>query len=61
MDMLYSCLYEGIQCDDAINRKMVRVVATVIHVSRDACRASRLTAFLHDIHTVRVWAIMDLL
>jgi hypothetical protein len=28
--------------DNAINRAMVRVVATIVHVSRDACRASRL-------------------
>jgi hypothetical protein len=28
--------------DDAVNRMMVRVVATVVHVSGDACRASRL-------------------
>jgi hypothetical protein len=28
--------------DDAINRAMVRVVATVVRVSRDACRASKL-------------------
>jgi hypothetical protein len=28
--------------DDAVNRTMVRVVATVVHVSGDACRASRL-------------------
>jgi hypothetical protein len=27
---------------DAINRTMVRVVATVVRVSGDACRASRL-------------------
>jgi hypothetical protein len=28
--------------DDAVNRTMVQVVATVVHVSGDACRASRL-------------------
>jgi hypothetical protein len=28
--------------DDAVNRTMVRVVAIVVRVSRDACRASRL-------------------
>jgi hypothetical protein len=28
--------------DDVVNRTMVRVVATVVCVSRDACRASRL-------------------
>jgi hypothetical protein len=45
----YTCLYEGVFCvgilscgDDAINRTMVWVVATVIRVSRDACRANSL-------------------
>jgi hypothetical protein len=28
--------------DDVVNRTMVRVVATIVRVSRDACRASRL-------------------
>ena len=28
--------------DDAIDRTMVRVVATIVRISRDACRASRL-------------------
>jgi hypothetical protein len=28
--------------DDVVNRTMVRVVATIIRVSGDACRASRL-------------------
>jgi hypothetical protein len=41
--------------DDVINRTMIRVVATVVRVSRDACRAGRLLyCFHHDIHTVRV-------
>jgi hypothetical protein len=41
--------------DDAVNRTMVRVVATIVRVFGDACRASRLlTAFMHNIHTVRV-------
>jgi hypothetical protein len=28
-------------CDDVINRTMVRVVATVVRVSGDACRTCR--------------------
>jgi hypothetical protein len=28
--------------DDVVNRMMIRVVATIVHVSRDACRAGRL-------------------
>jgi hypothetical protein len=48
--------------DDAINRMMLRVVATVVRVSRDVCRASRLLYyFMHNIHTMRVWAKMDFL
>jgi hypothetical protein len=49
---LFTCIrmsYEGIlvwgipSCgDDAVNRTMVQVVATVILVSRDVCRASSL-------------------
>jgi hypothetical protein len=31
--------------DDAINRTMIRVVATIILVSGDACRASSLLYF----------------
>jgi hypothetical protein len=45
----YACLYEGIlvweipSCgDDTINRMMIRVVAIVILVSGDACRANSL-------------------
>jgi hypothetical protein len=34
-------------CDDAVNRTMVRVVAPVVHVSRDACRTSRLLYHFH--------------
>jgi hypothetical protein len=44
-----ACLYEGTQCvgipscgDDAVNRTMVRVVATVVLVFGDACGASSL-------------------
>jgi hypothetical protein len=33
--------------DDAVNRTMVQVVATVVRVSRDACRASRLLYRFH--------------
>jgi hypothetical protein len=33
--------------DDAVNRTMVRVVATIVRVSRDACRASRLLYCFH--------------
>jgi hypothetical protein len=33
--------------DDVVNRMMVRVVATVIRVSGDACRASRLLYCFH--------------
>jgi hypothetical protein len=33
--------------DDAINRTMVRVVATVVRVFRDTCRASRLLYCFH--------------
>jgi hypothetical protein len=44
--MLYTSLYDvwviSSYGDDAINRAMVRVVATVVRVSGDACRASRL-------------------
>jgi hypothetical protein len=45
----YTCLYEGIlvweipSCDeDVVNRKMIRVVATITLVSRDACRVNSL-------------------
>jgi hypothetical protein len=45
----YACLYKGIQCggipscgDDAVNRMMIQVVATVILVSGDACIVSSL-------------------
>jgi hypothetical protein len=41
--MKVSNVWEIPSCgDDAINRTMVRVVATVVRVSGDACRASRL-------------------
>jgi hypothetical protein len=33
--------------DDVVNRTMVQVVATVVRVSRDACRASRLLYCFH--------------
>jgi hypothetical protein len=33
--------------DDAVNRMTVRVVATVIRVSRNACRVSRLLYRFH--------------
>jgi hypothetical protein len=33
--------------DDVVNRTMVRVVATVVHVSGDACRTSRLLYCFH--------------
>jgi hypothetical protein len=33
--------------DNAVSRTMVRVVATVVHVSGDACRASRLLYHFH--------------
>jgi hypothetical protein len=33
--------------DDAVNRMMVRVVATIVRVSGDACRASRLLYHFH--------------
>jgi hypothetical protein len=40
--------------DDAVNRAMIRVVATVILVSGDACKASSLLYyFLHIFHTVK--------
>ena len=48
--------------DDAVDRTMVRVVATVVRVSGDACRTSRLLyCFRAYFHTVRVWAEVDLL
>ena len=49
--------------DDAIDRTMVRVVATVVRVSRDACRTSRLLYCFraYFFHNVRVWAEVDLL
>jgi hypothetical protein len=41
--------------DDVVNRTMIRVVATVILVSGDACRASSLLYYFHAyFHTVRV-------
>jgi hypothetical protein len=47
--VLCACLYKGIQCvgvpshgDDAVNRTMIREVATVILVFGNACRASSL-------------------
>jgi hypothetical protein len=41
--MKVSNVWEIPSCgDDVVNRKMVRVVATVIHVSGDTYRASRL-------------------
>jgi hypothetical protein len=43
--------------DDAVNRMMIRVVATVILVSEDACRVSSLLYCFHAFfHTIRVWA-----
>jgi hypothetical protein len=33
--------------DNAVNRTMVRIVATVVRVSGDACRASRLLYRFH--------------
>jgi hypothetical protein len=33
--------------DNAVNRTMVRVVSTIVRVSRDACRASRLLYYFH--------------
>jgi hypothetical protein len=46
--MKVSNVWEIPSCgDDAINRTMVRVVATVIRVSGDACRASRLLYRFH--------------
>jgi hypothetical protein len=33
--------------DDAVNRTMVRVVATIVHVSGDACRTSGLLYCFH--------------
>jgi hypothetical protein len=33
--------------DDVVNRTMVRVVATIVRVSRDACRVSRLLYCFH--------------
>jgi hypothetical protein len=33
--------------DDAVNRMMVQIVATIIHVSRDTCRASILLYCFH--------------
>jgi hypothetical protein len=42
--------------DDAVNRIMIRVVATVILVFGDACRESSLFyCFLAFFHSVRVW------
>jgi hypothetical protein len=41
--MKVSNVWEIPSCgEDAINRTMVRVVATIVHVSGDACRVSRL-------------------
>jgi hypothetical protein len=37
--------------DDAVNRTMVRVVATVVRVSRDACRTSRLLYCFHALYS----------
>jgi hypothetical protein len=46
--MKVSNVWEISSCgDDAINRMMVRVVATVVHISGDACRASRLLYYFH--------------
>jgi hypothetical protein len=43
--------------DDTVNRTMIRVVATIILVSRDACRESSLLyCFLAFFYSVRVWA-----
>jgi hypothetical protein len=67
--MSYACLYEGINVweilsygDDVINRTMVRVVATVVRVSGDACRASRLPyCFRAYCSYCQGWAEVDLL
>jgi hypothetical protein len=41
--MKVSNVWEILSCgDDAVDRTMVWVVATVVRVSRDACRVSRL-------------------
>jgi hypothetical protein len=43
-----STMWEITSCgDDAVNRTMVRVVATIVHVSGDACRASKLLYCFH--------------
>jgi hypothetical protein len=43
--------------DDAVNRTMIRVVATIILVSGDACRASSLLyCFLAYFSYCEVWA-----
>jgi hypothetical protein len=48
--------------DDAVDRTMVQVVATIVHVSGvHVERVDSFTAFVHIIHTVRVWAEVDLL
>jgi hypothetical protein len=48
--------------DDVVNRTIIRVVATVILVSRDACRASSLVYCFHAyFHTIRVWAKVSFL
>jgi hypothetical protein len=60
---LFICIrmsYEGIlvwgipSCgDDAVNRTMVRVVATIVLVSEDACRASSLLYFFRACYSYR--------
>jgi hypothetical protein len=46
--MKVSYVWEILSCgDDVVNTTIVRVVATVVRVSGDACRASRLLYRFH--------------
>jgi hypothetical protein len=45
--------------DNTINRTMVWVVATVVRISGDACRASRLLYYFHTF--IGNWAEINLL
>jgi hypothetical protein len=46
--MKVSNVWEIPSCgDDAVNMTMVRVVATIVRVSGDACRAGRLLYYFH--------------
>jgi hypothetical protein len=48
--------------DDAVNRITVRVVATIVCVSRDVCRASRLLYCFYAYYSYcEGWAEVDLL